>query len=141
MSKKNKISSGYNLFLDDFRSLQDGVYCTGNIVYLLKPFIIVRDYETFCKTIEEKGVPLQVSFDHDLHPEHYGSEKLISRGQWLEYYKKPNKKHTGYCCAEFLINYCKKHNIPLPQILIHTLNTAGRENIQSLFLKENHHAF
>ena len=41
---------------------------------------------------------------------------------------------TGYHCAKWLINYCMDNNLELPnEIIIHSMNPYGSENIKSLF--------
>ena len=55
----------YNLFLDDFREPEDAFNHTNNQLYLIG-WVIVRNYDEFVKTIEERGIPEILSFDHDL---------------------------------------------------------------------------
>jgi len=113
----------YNLFLDDIRELKEVFLYTKNQLYLLD-WIIVRNYDEFVKTIEERGIPEIISFDHDLSLEHYGSQ--LSYDQYIE--------KTGYDCAKWFINYCIDNKKELPAIiLIHSMNPAGSANIKSLF--------
>jgi len=76
---------GYNLYLDDWRYPKDsllfmelnkhhittsGVWLNNyKTVYYCEDWVIVRNYEEFVKTIEEKGIPCMISFDHDLGQE------------------------------------------------------------------------
>lgn len=113
----------YNLFLDDFREPEDAFNHTNNQLYLIG-WVIVRNYDEFVKTIEEKGIPEMMSLDHDLADEHYESQQ-----EYSEY-----KEKTGYDCAKWLINYCIDNKKELPAtILIHSMNPAGSLNIKSLF--------
>ena len=44
------------------------------------------------------------------------------------------KEKTGYHCAKWLIQYCVDNKLSLPkEIFIHSMNTAGRINIASIF--------
>ena len=116
----------YNLFLDDVRMPRDVKW----IELPLVNWTIVRSYPEFVAMIEFMGeLPSIISFDHDLGAEHYptgeqtGNEKLP-----YESYK----EKTGYHCALWLCEYCLKKNLPLPDYLVHSLNIAGRANIESL---------
>ena len=48
----------YNLYLDDIRTPKKG------------DWVIVRSFEDFVGTIVTKGLPNEISFDHDLGEEH-----------------------------------------------------------------------
>jgi hypothetical protein len=114
----------YNLFLDDFRTPEDAYKHTLQPVYICVEWEIVRNYDDFVKTIIEKGIPEICSFDHDLAFSHYGSQ--LPYDQYTE--------KTGYHCAKWLIYYCIDNKKELPAtILIHSMNFAGSQNIQSLF--------
>ena len=106
----------YNLFLDDTREphkfLKD----------YIRAWVVVRTYNEFCRTITERGLPGFISYDHDLADEHYV--------QSVDYSK--FKEKTGYDCAKFLIEYCEKHKVSIPQYQVHSMNPVGRENIISL---------
>lgn len=98
------------LWLDDFRNPND---CEKN-----ESFIIswVKNYKEFCLYINENGLPDIVCFDHDL-----GEEK------------------SGYDCAKFLVDYCQKHNIDIPEYVIQSSNSVGKDNIRDLL--ESWHRF
>jgi hypothetical protein len=116
----------YNLFLDDFRDPEDCFEYMRHIPYIMEDWIIVRDYDEFVKTIQEKGIPNIISFDYDLADIHYKNQIIIDYSQYTE--------KTGYHCAKWLIYYCIDNKKELPAtILIHSLNHAGSLNIQSLF--------
>jgi hypothetical protein len=60
----------YNLFLDDKRDIHDVKWVDyGNLIN--EPWIIVRSFDEFVQTVEKLGIPLNVSFDHDLNYNHY----------------------------------------------------------------------
>lgn len=70
----------------------------------------VKTYEDFVNFIEEwPHFPDAICFDHDL-----GEGK------------------SGYDCAKYLVEFCMNHNLPLPKFNIHSMNSVGKENIQSL---------
>ena len=106
----------YNLFLDDRREphkfLND----------YIRAWVVVRTYSEFCKTITEQGLPGFVSYDHDLADEHYV--------QSVDYTK--FKERTGYDCAKWLVEYCERYKVSLPQYQVHSMNPVGKENIISL---------
>lgn len=134
----------YNLFLDDIRDVaQAFIYprrSKSGIVMLDKTltsvseishenWVVVRSYDEFVDTINNRGIPGVVSFDHDLHEEH------------IEYYFKYVKQHnqidydcfthkTGYHCAVYLRDYCKSKNVKLPICYVHSANIVGANNIK-----------
>lgn len=116
----------YNLFLDDERSPKSAYGYMHLPIYLQAEWIIVRNYCDFISLIQNNGVPNLISFDHDLADEHY---------RMLDFnYDAPNLEKTGYHCAKWLIDYCLDNNKELPkQIIIHSMNPYGSENIKSLF--------
>lgn len=124
----------YNLFLDDIRQPSEcSHYMPTSLrsIYLLKEWIIVRNYEEFVKVIEEKGLPELVSFDHDLADAHYDPST------WTETFTYHEK--TGMDCAKWLVEYCMNHNKPLPEFLVHSQNPVGKVNIQSYLDNFNKH--
>ena len=109
----------YKLFLDDVREPKMVFKTTAN-----HDWITVRDYDGFVKTIEKKGLPFMVSFDHDLADVHY--EKTGSDIDYNGYREK-----TGYHAAQWLVTYCLDRNVDLPKWNVHSANPVGRENIES----------
>lgn len=88
----------YKLFLDDERFPVDN------------DWVIVRSYDEFAHVIQNKGIPLFISFDHDL-----GIGK------------------TGLNCASFLANYVIDHDVLYNDMsfYVHSQNPVGAENIQA----------
>lgn len=130
----------YNLFLDDERlpfgkndKGQDGAFeLTRNPDYQLLDWVIVRNFGDFVKTIEERGLPLVCSMDHDLedfHYYHYSTYTLLTGKIDYEI-----AEGTGFECAKWLIQYLLNNNLSSPKILIHTQNTTGARNIRLLFM-------
>ncbi|WKL57277.1 hypothetical protein Q1W73_16665 [Asticcacaulis sp. ZE23SCel15] len=102
----------YRLFLDDYRDPpSEGVW------------MVARSYQDFVRCITECGIPAFVSFDHDMADEHYAHHTHP-----IPYtsYAHP----TGYDCAKWLIEHCKAISAPRPDFIVHSLNPAGRENIE-----------
>ena len=140
----------YNLFLDDFRypwvseryreyygkDLHGDDYIDMVSAYNYtkwKPFKdkewdVVRTYDEFCKYITQNGVPELVAFDHDLGDEHYGAEFDKDAKSKVINYEDFTEK-TGYDCAKWLCDYCKKHNEKFPEYYIHSMSVPGKMNI------------
>lgn len=127
---------GYNLFLDDKRSLDQAHAMTGDDIYINKQWAIVRNYDEFVYYITEMfeaGYFIDlVSFDHDLGLEH------------IEYYfnngghenppdplKAQFKEKSGYDCAKWLTEFCLSNKLKLPEYRVHSANPIGRRNIIS----------
>jgi hypothetical protein len=125
------MSKQYHLFLDDERFPKDVTWLELPMVH----WVIVRNYKQFVETIERDGVPLTVSFDHDLADEHYQEyhvahdERMLSHGQ-IRYDKL--KEKTGYECAKWLAQFCVDKHLPLPVYYLHTMNGIGKDNMRSV---------
>jgi len=120
----------YSLFLDDWRNPVDCFEYTHQTVYIDEEWVIVRNYDEFVKTIQEKGIPEIVSFDHDLADAHYDHTNdvpgILPYDQYTE--------KTGYQCAKWLLDYCIDNKLEIPKfIFIHSMNVVGAQNIASLF--------
>ena len=113
----------YNLFLDDERMPTEVTW--ENIPHTVE-WTIVRNYREFCHILESKGLPEMVSFDHDLqdYSPHYPKER------------------TGLDCARYMINFCRAHDLDLPnQYWVHSMSPVGRMNIRrELFSYEEERA-
>ena len=127
----------YCLFLDDERipyssdpNVQNAYSLTKDNVYTTMEWIVVKNYQEFVDTINSKGLPSFVSFDHDLGKTAY--EEWLKNTRYSGEINYDNiKEETGMDCVTFLIDYCMDHNCDFPHYRIHTMNPVGRENIGS----------
>lgn len=123
------------LYLDDFRHVYDSFRYTGNTIYNFpEKWDVVRSYAQFVKYIKKTyqatgNLPELISYDHDLHEEHYEYLKGIIPYDTL-------KEKTGYHCIQWLLNFCKDNNLKFPKYLLHTQNEQGYENMEKL-INEN----
>lgn len=125
----------YNLFLDDQRIPKDA-FCYGESKSLEElsgiprgNWVIVRNYEDFVKTIEERGIPVNVSFDTDLHFEHM--RHFLGETTQSGVYEWENFKHKcGIHCANYLKSRINKE-IPI-KVFVHSANPIGREKIKEI---------
>lgn len=109
------------LFLDDLRNPQQ-VY--PNQV----DWVVVRDYNGFVKVVTEnydltEKLPEVISFDHDLSEEAYLGDYSRSR--------------TGYDCAKWLVEFCHRNSLTIPQYNVHSMNPVGKQNIIQLLTHYN----
>lgn len=125
---------GYKLFLDDDRNPIDCVHWMhkrigpGNFIYLEDDWVIVRNYDEFCKAIALKGLPSFVSFDHDLGKDMVAY--MIDNGMSKRQARRQKKfQKSGYDCAKVLVGECIEQEAPLPRYAVHSLNPVGTENI------------
>lgn len=102
----------YYLFLDDIR-MHDEI-----IEYTPLPIVCARDYEQFVDCITDLGMPSIVSFDHDLHPDHY----------WGRY----EAAKTGLDCVRFLIDWCKQFELGFPIWQVHSLNEKRKPVMEGI---------
>jgi len=119
----------YNLFLDDVRNPWNCFSYTNQPAYLMNDWVVVRNYDEFVKMVTERGIPIVISFDHDLADAHYNVQEHVDE----DYYDLCEER-TGYHCAKWLLNYCLDNNLKPPTAtLIHSMNGPGARNIESLF--------
>lgn len=130
----------YSLFLDDERlpvggEIMSAYDLTGDKRYMLQDWVIVRNFGDFVKTIEERGLPEIISFDHDLKDFHYYYYKMYTT--FTGYIDYTIVEGTGYECAKWLTHHLLDNNLDCPTILIHTQNRTGAENILGVFQSFN----
>ena len=98
----------------------------------------VLNYKEFKEYIELNGLPDVISFDQDLHEEHYTPEYF-----WLDYdaskefqdWKKHTYKHeTGEDCAKFLVKFCLFRELEMPKTYIHSANPVGVKYIEKILI-------
>jgi hypothetical protein len=127
----------YKLFLDDIREPQDAVLVDSMKMLLHESetmnheWIITRSYKEFIDILKERGLPEEVSFDHDLtidHMKHYikNSDKNVLN------YNDIKMCDTGYHCAKAFVEAWKYSGEPLVKVYIHTANHIGAENIKTV---------
>lgn len=115
-----------NLFLDDDRTPGAVANYMPYGVYRNLKWETVKNFDEFTKFIMTKGLPENISFDHDLCEEHY--KYSVSKSIPYELMK----EKTGYHCLFWLILHCNKHNLAMPNILIHSMNVTGKRNMDLL---------
>jgi len=119
------MSEIYNVFLDDERIPKDVKW----IELPLVEWTIIRNYDRFVETIKTRGIPNVITFDHDLHPEHYEECNTNVTGV-IDYSRFKHK--TGYDCAFFFAQQCIEQNKFPKELYIHTLNPIGKRNIHKI---------
>ena len=103
----------YHLFLDDERVPSDVDWVA--LPTPPKPWVIVRSMPDFVQTIQARGLPELISFDHDLGQ--------TPAGKVLE---------TGMDCAKWLVDFCLDNDLTVPPFIAHSKNGPGRDNIVGL---------
>jgi hypothetical protein len=127
------VKKTYKLFLDDIREPKHAFAYTRFGMFLNDDWVVVRTYNefiTYIKTGWEKysAFPEIVAFDHDLAEEHYGADV-----------KSAFNEKTGMDCAQWLIDFCIDNNLKLPRWYCHSMNPAGRDNINYLLRNFKQH--
>lgn len=120
-----------NLFLDDIRIPRDAagyIHPYLAILYVTQEWKVVKSYDEFVDWITNHELPNLISFDHDLADIHYSIPNKDGFS-WTEYYKDENREMTGYDCAKWLVDYCMDNKLPIPEFIVHSMNTVGAENI------------
>ncbi len=74
--------------------------------------------------LKNNQLPDLISFDHDL-----GDYQALHSAGYIEGDLPENEK-TGYHCIKYLIDYCMDNNLKLPECIVHSANTVGKENIE-----------
>lgn len=121
----------YKVFIDDKLRPIDIYYKTNNPIYH-DEIVHCRNYDEFVQCVEERfkdgSYPGFVSFDYlltnvmmqitDTYEVHYNDEAYAQ---------------DGVDCANWLVNFMLKNNLPLPKYIVHDTNTRGRTLIQKVF--------
>lgn len=108
----------YHLLLDDIRSPED-------ITWVKLPdvqWVIVRSYNQFVYEIQTHGIPVFITFDHDLGLFDYIDPQEIEDDMIFF-------ERNGYDCAKWLVNYCLEHKRKIPAYTVHSMNCIGKANI------------
>ena len=92
----------YKLYLDDER------------IPKFEGWTIVRSYEEFIKVICERGLPCEMSLDHDL-------------GDGVE---------TGFDCVKWMVHRMM-YDLRKISINVHSANPVGKDNIEGLIKSWN----
>jgi hypothetical protein len=114
----------YRLFLDDVRDLT-AVYKEEVYRHPLE-WVTARNFTSFQEAILNKGLPVFISFDHDLADEHYANPATQHR------------EKTGYDCALWLCDYCLGTKQSLPEYKVHSMNPVGKRRIEALLESFSH---
>lgn len=122
-----KNMSNYSLFLDDERKPFEVKWVDLPLV----EWHIVRSYDDFENCIKRHGLPLRISFDHDLGKTSYQEFKRAWETDKQIKYDNITEK-TGLDCAKWLTEYCLDKGLPLPEYYIHSMNPIGCDNIRSV---------
>jgi hypothetical protein len=123
----------YNIFLDDQLIPMDIFYKSSNKKYKEEKFIVVKSKEQFVSYIEEQfkkdgSYPTFISFDYYLAPVNL----LVTEDNFI-YYNDETYTPDGVECAEWVYDFCKLNNIPIPEYLIHDVNITGKRLIKRVF--------
>ncbi len=114
------------LFLDDVRVPYDVFRMNINPLYENdSDWVIVRSYYEFVNYIEKFGLPMYISFDHDLSYDAYLPEN--QEGD-IDYENLEEK--TGYDACKWLCEYCLENNLSIPEYYVHSANPVGKKNIE-----------
>ena len=126
----------YLLFLDDQRQPKEAfLYNDGGVMLLDKTktsngnWEIVRNYNDFVKTVEERGIPSVVSFDCDLTEEHM--KYYINFLKNPCYYEWENfQTKCGIHCAKYLKDKLSPDSDI--KVYVHSANEEGRQIIRDI---------
>ena len=113
------------LWLDDIRDpAHSSRFIDQKMRDLDVEIVWVKNYQEFKSWIEANKLPEFISFDHDLADIHYDEVE-----DWEDYYKLEDREMTGYDAALFLVEYCDKNYLRLPNYWVHSQNPIGKLNI------------
>lgn len=105
----------WKLFLDDLRFPADVQYDFGPY----KDLIICRTMDDAVWAVKQYGLPVFISFDHDLADIHY----IIGDGE-----------KTGFTFAKWFCDYMIDNDLEFPEgfnFHVHSANPVGAENIRA----------
>lgn len=125
----------YNIFLDDIRFPKDA-FLQKELAYLTEyskipenEWVVVRNYDDFVETIEERGIPNACSLDNDLCMEHM--RYYVNFLKNSSYYEWENfQTKCGIHCAKYL-----KDRLPPSstiKVFVHSANIEGSAIIREI---------
>jgi hypothetical protein len=122
----------YNIFLDDSRNTTEAFYKFNNPIYR-NDIVTIKNYKNFVDHIETQftkdgSYPGFISFDYQLS----NVTMQVTEDKTI-FFNEECYQETGLECAVWIINFCKKHNLPIPKYFIHDDNTYGKRKITKLF--------
>jgi hypothetical protein len=129
------------VFLDDFRRPENCViYMNARIgnkarIYNEHWFMATNYHEfvALVSGITSSGEEIDViSLDHDLSDEHYDIDAMVNPDEYGALYE-TFVERTGLDCARWLKAHYEALDKPLPEILVHSMNPVGRQNIINEF--------
>jgi len=121
----------YNIFLDDSRNTTDAFYKFNNPIY--RNIVTIKSYKDFVEYIETQftkdgSYPGFISFDY-----HLSNVTMQVTEDKTIFFNEECYQETGLECAIWIINFCKKHNLPIPKYFVHDDNSYGKRKIMKLF--------
>lgn len=123
----------YNVFIDDQLRPIDIFYKTNNPFYKVEQFITVKSFNEFKECVEEHfkkdgSYPGFISFDFLL------TQVLMKvTDDYSVYQNDDSYVLSGFECAQWIIDFVLKNNIPIPKYIIHDTNPTGRYKINKVF--------
>ena len=122
----------YNVFIDDQLRPYDVFNKTNNPLYK-QQFVVVKSFSQFTEYVEEQfkkdgSYPGFISFDFYLSP-----VTMQVTDDYSVYLNEDSYKLSGLSCAQWIVNFVRKNNLPIPKYIIHDVNTTGRRLIQKVF--------
>jgi len=93
-------------------------------------WIVVRNYEEFCKAVSEVGLENIeiISLDHDLGytamTEYYSNAKPNSVIDYNNI-----QEMTGMDCSKYIVHRSMDTGVPLPLVVVHSANPIGAHNM------------
>ncbi len=124
----------YNIFIDDVLRPIDiyNRHLPANPIYK-EQFVVLKSFNQFVKYIEEQfkidgTYPGFISFDYLL-----AEVTMQVRDDRQIFFNDDSYTPSGVECAEWLVNFCKKNNLPIPKYIVHDINTYGKKQISKVF--------
>lgn len=110
--------NNYRVFIDDKRMPQQCMTYMSDMEYNAA-WTVVRSFKEFTEVIDYnfrvmRILPEVISFDHDLVFSHEGDEQ---------------KEKSGYDCAKWMVDFCKREMLPFPRYKVHSRHEVGIKNI------------
>ena len=122
----------YNIFLDDSRNTTEAFYKFNNPIYR-NDIVTIKSYKDFVEHIETQftkdgSYPGFISFDY-----HLSNVTMQVTEDKTIFFNEECYQETGLECAIWIINFCKKHNLPTPKYFVHDDNSYGKRKITKFF--------
>ena len=122
----------YQIFIDDKLRPID-VFNKTFIPKYKEQFVVFKSFGEFVEYVQDHfkkdgSYPDFISFDYLLT-----DVQLQVTEDYSVYQNEESYKDSGLECAKWIIDFCRRNNLPIPKYMVHDTNSSGKRKIDGVF--------